>query len=89
MNCKTCGLPIYQRGVSYTGPACSWSGAHPYGHASKPAVELQHEHRHHIPVEWEYKGIADEPWGHGHRDFPPSMKRVTKLRCVCGDEVDR
>jgi len=45
-----------------------------------------HEHQFVIPVEW-----AEEPaWsdGQGLASYP-ARKKVTKLRCSCGEEIDR
>jgi hypothetical protein len=56
----------------------------------KTGVRLQrHEHQFTIPVEWKYD--SDENIG---GDYAPAVivltgKRVTKLRCVCGEETER
>lgn len=46
----------------------------------------KHTHRHDIPVEWEsdYKDVITAEFNQ-----PYDRHRVTKLRCACGDEVER
>lgn len=58
-------------------------------HPAWQAELKKHQHQYTIPVEWQYKGVAAE-WGQAHGKWPvASRKRVTKLRCSCGSEVER
>lgn len=46
--------------------------------------KLIHHHHHTIPVEWETQRVLETT--------PPKVwrkNRVTKLRCECGDEIER
>lgn len=58
----------------------------------------EHQHQHIIPVEWEYVYRTHEKIVGTHcgevlygatSDSVPTLRLVTKLRCVCGDEIDR
>lgn len=45
--------------------------------------EKKHEHAFTIPVEWAEYGSID---AYG---FPHTGAKVTKLRCACGEEIER
>jgi hypothetical protein len=48
-----------------------------------------HEHVFSVPVEFENFNIGPAYDGNGHVTLVARNTRVTKLRCVCGEEVDR
>lgn len=43
----------------------------------------EHTHKYVIPVEWSYRG---EIYPHVYH---PKLRKVTKLRCKCGEEIAR
>lgn len=49
-------------------------------------LDTNHEHRFVIPVEWRYIHKSHE--AHWH-DETPLAKKVTRLRCECGEEQER
>lgn len=48
-------------------------------------INKEHQHQFTIPVEWKYK----HKYMGGGDGYAPESKRVTKLRCICGEETDR
>ena len=72
------GLPKYQR----LAEAKAQILAH---YAPKPIVTPDtHEHKFLMPVRWAYLFYGDE-----YIQQTPHSKVVTKLRCECGEEIDR
>ncbi len=49
----------------------------------------KHTHEFTIPVEWKYKAGLEADNGKGSYYAKMGSKRVTKLRCVCGEETER
>lgn len=73
-----------------------------YGDLEEAAMKrrLGHKHEYVIPVEWEYGYtnaekealtalLADKADDKGSMETFFDLKKVTKLRCACGDEVAR
>lgn len=48
------------------------------------ADRLEHQHQFVIPVEWEWTDYRGFDY-----DSIPGRKKVTVLRCFCGEETDR
>jgi hypothetical protein len=51
------------------------------------AIKLlaKHQHQFTIPVEWRYSGNPSNTY----QSAAPDTKKVTKLRCPCGEEIER
>ena len=53
-------------------------------------TDASHRHEYTLPVEWEYyyPGYPHDPTIRP-AEQTPDMKKVSRLRCVCGEEISR